>query len=68
MTLANTIQAECVAVNRCAILRCSAGFSDCDGLDLNGCETNTLTSDGNCGACRQLCTGGRMCRNGMCSF
>ena len=33
---------------------CNAGFRDCDGNPLNGCETN-ITTASNCGACGVAC-------------
>jgi hypothetical protein len=64
-TLSNVASAECAAPNRCAIRRCAAGFADCDGLDLNGCETMLGTRE-NCGACRAVCSGARVCVGGIC--
>jgi hypothetical protein len=34
---------------------CNAGFSDCDGIEANGCETNINTSVNNCGQCGDPC-------------
>ncbi len=34
---------------------CNAGFADCDGDASNGCEVDTRTSLGNCGACGRAC-------------
>ncbi len=47
--------ASCAA-GACAMGACLAGFADCDGSPLNGCETNTAMGDvANCGACRSAC-------------
>ena len=36
-------------------IACNAGYSDCDGLAANGCETRTLDSTANCGGCGRAC-------------
>ena len=64
-SLANVATAECTAINRCSIVRCAAGFADCDRLDLNGCET-MLGTRSNCGACRDVCAGSSFCGGGVC--
>jgi hypothetical protein len=40
----------------CVIARCDAGFADCDGMAANGCEVDTRTDRGNCGACTRACS------------
>jgi len=53
---------------RCAVLRCDAGFADCDGDPANGCETSTRTPT-HCGACRQVCAPANAaptCADGTC--
>ncbi|MDP3275778.1 MAG: hypothetical protein Q8Q09_11320 [Deltaproteobacteria bacterium] len=35
---------------------CNAGFADCDGSAVNGCETNTNTAVTSCGRCGNACT------------
>lgn len=44
---------------------CAAGYGNCDGNALNGCEAslNTIT---NCGRCGSVCPSGRTCQNGTC--
>ena len=54
---------KCV-MGTCAIASCAQGFGDCDGMAQNGCETNTNTSQSNCGACGSPCNGN--CINGKC--
>jgi hypothetical protein len=39
----------------CAIARCNDGFADCDGNPANGCEVNTQSTVGACGACGNAC-------------
>jgi len=41
----------------CAIVRCNAGFGDCDGDPTNGCEARLDTAT-NCGLCGRACTPG----------
>jgi hypothetical protein len=51
----------------CRIAVCPAGFSDCDGIAANGCETNTNASPTNCGACGHVCTATpSVCAAGKC--
>lgn len=64
--------AKCVSGTSCDYNTCAAGWADCDGNRANGCETSTLTSTGNCGACGQACTapsgGSAICNGGTCDF
>ncbi len=39
----------------CRVSVCAAGFLDCDGLPLNGCEVDGRTDANNCGQCRRTC-------------
>jgi hypothetical protein len=41
---------------RCAVVRCNAGYADCDGVASNGCETNLLTTPSSCGRCGAACS------------
>ncbi|MBL8601077.1 MAG: hypothetical protein JNK72_04050 [Myxococcales bacterium] len=54
----------------CAVLRCNAGFGDCDGNPANGCEVDLNTSAVHCGACNAACAGtnvvGSACSAGAC--
>ncbi len=47
---------------------CEQGWGDCDGNPANGCETNLMVNQGNCGACGNRCdTGaGQPCIAGKC--
>jgi hypothetical protein len=65
--------AECRG-GTCALSRCEAGFGDCDGNTVNGCETDLNTRVDRCGACATSCVrpftvsncvGGR-CDEGVC--
>ena len=54
----------------CQVVTCTAPFDDCDGNPANGCETNTLTSVGNCGTCGMACSfpnAVAACNNGTCA-
>jgi len=39
----------------CGLVSCKTGFSNCDGMDLNGCETNTSNDVQHCGTCDTAC-------------
>jgi hypothetical protein len=55
----------------CSIGSCNSGYGNCDGLDPNGCETNTNTTATHCGACGQACSSNNVpnptCGSGMCN-
>ncbi len=53
----------------CAILACNPGWSNCDGIDANGCETpiNTLTDCGDCGVTCLRGNAAATCASGVCS-
>lgn len=54
----------CVATNDCvqnAVCSagqcvCAAGYSDCNGSPVDGCEVNTSADVNNCGACNNVCS------------
>ncbi|HXN31784.1 MAG TPA: hypothetical protein VN894_07985 [Polyangiaceae bacterium] len=55
----------------CVVAACATGYGSCDGIDSNGCETNTRTDTNNCGACStagasHACTGGKVCQGSAC--
>ena|SRR5579871_6391110 len=47
-------QAACIG-GKCVVAQCNVGFSNCDGIDLNGCEANTSSDINNCGGCNAKC-------------
>lgn len=44
-----------MCANGGCVSSCNAGFLDCDGNALNGCETNKNTDAKNCGGCSNVC-------------
>ena len=46
---------------------CAAGFANCDGSLVNGCEVNTRNDTSNCGTCGNACETGMACVNGICT-
>jgi hypothetical protein len=59
------------AASVCKIGTCNAGYADCDGDPVNGCETNIGTDVNNCGACRAACSIGNgtgKCVNKVCQI
>lgn len=46
--------------SQCDQLKCTSGYSDCDGKPENGCETS-LTTTANCGGCGITCAAGEFC-------
>jgi hypothetical protein len=51
----------------CRIDSCDANFDDCDGFYGNGCETNLLFDNNNCGFCGNACGGAAICDTGTCA-
>ena len=54
----------------CTVGACNAGFGNCDGLTVNGCEVNLTTSLSNCGSCGHVCSipnGSAGCSAGTCT-
>lgn len=58
-------RAECSPSGACSLVGCLPGFGDCDGMNANGCETNTNEA-ANCGACGNACPSGVRCIDGRC--
>jgi hypothetical protein len=50
----------------CRVASCAPGFADCDGAPLNGCETNTQSSQ-HCGRCSASCAPGTFCSVDACA-
>jgi hypothetical protein len=53
----------------CTVGTCATGFTDCDGVVSNGCETNTGADPSNCGMCGKACqvpNATASCVNGSC--
>jgi Stigma-specific protein, Stig1 len=53
----------------CAVARCEAGFADCNGDPVDGCEVDLRESAQHCGACGRACTvanGTGSCSGGSC--
>lgn len=68
-SLANA-SARCQA-GACVIESCMAGFADCDGNPVNGCEVNLQSSSAHCGACGRRCEPSNAtasCRSGVCGY
>jgi len=51
---------------RCVPDECDAGWGDCDGRPVSGCETDLGASTTHCGACGNRCRAGQECRSGVC--
>lgn len=68
---ANVCSAPPHRVPRCVLLSCSqtgpceAGWGDCDGNWVNGCE-EPLDTANHCGDCAVTCGASQTCRGGMC--
>jgi len=45
---------------------CHKGFGDCDKKPENGCETDLMKDNANCGACNHACSGVEQCALGSC--
>lgn len=50
----------------CVVRICDDDWGNCDTSQSNGCETNLLTSNAHCGACRAPCDAGQTCIDGTC--
>lgn len=58
-------RAKCSPSGACSLVGCLPGFADCDGRNVNGCETDTNEA-ANCGACNNRCPSGSQCTAGRC--
>ncbi len=50
----------------CAMGACEAGWTDCNGSDIDGCEIHTSADDENCGECGLACGRHWICEQGVC--
>ena len=60
------------AAGACAVASCTAGFADCNGSAVDGCEVDTRTTVAHCGGCGRPCaarTGSlAACVGGSCAY
>jgi hypothetical protein len=49
-----------------AVKSCDKGFADCDAKPGNGCETDIMRDNDNCGACGNVCPSSEICVAGIC--
>jgi len=49
-----------------SVKSCKKGFADCDGKAANGCETDIMNDNNNCGACGNICPSLEICAAGVC--
>jgi hypothetical protein len=59
--------AACVA-GGCRVASCNTSFADCNKAAADGCEINTGTDPGNCGACGTACPATQICSSGRCAI
>ena len=52
----------------CVTAACNAGFADCNGNALDGCEVNINTDSNNCGRCGTVCATTSACAGGICKL
>ncbi len=60
-------KANCTNGN-CVFGACNAGFADCDGIAMNGCEVNLNNDAKNCAKCGVQCCQGLFCVQGVCKM
>jgi cysteine-rich repeat protein len=46
---------------------CLAGWADCNGIELDGCETLVAFATADCGICGNACVAGEACSNNVCT-
>jgi hypothetical protein len=64
--LPNAVETDC-AEAQCVVVRCNAGYGDCNGVHSDGCESNLRASLFQCGMCNNTCPQGAGCLNGRCN-
>ncbi len=64
--LPNTATSGCAA-SLCTVATCATNFGNCDGVAMNGCETDTRTALAHCGACGVACGAGLTCTASACT-
>ena len=68
MMCAGLPHAKVACINAsCQVASCDAGFADCDGKSINGCEITLATDRLHCGMCGTVCGQGLVCQNGACT-
>ena len=65
----------CSTLGMCVVGACDEGWSDCNGIAADGCETDLLSDVENCGQCRHNCNllplpgvDRMMCANSQCAI
>ena len=65
----NNAFGKCVG-GECKIEDCISGYADCNDIDSDGCEINTVQDVSNCGSCKNACDlphGTAACASGLCA-
>jgi hypothetical protein len=53
--------------NVCVLDKCLAGYGNCDGNDVNGCEVSLMSDKNNCSQCGMVCPmNAPFCGSGVC--
>lgn len=64
----NPDNTEWTCGNAACTMQCKGGFGDCNASFCgDGCETDFLHDENNCGACGNACASGQWCNDGTCS-
>jgi hypothetical protein len=51
---------------QCVVAGCNPGFMNCNGISVDGCETQVSSNRLNCGTCGHVCPAPSICRAGQC--